>query len=62
MFYHFSFFDNILFVSIMWQLGIRRYDVSSDSYHSDMEGNGLLCSAVDILPTEFAKEVQNSFP
>ncbi|XP_031375045.1 alpha-aminoadipic semialdehyde synthase [Punica granatum] len=38
-----------------------RYDVSNDSYHSDMEGNGLLCSAVDILPTEFAKEASRHF-
>ncbi|KAK4793656.1 hypothetical protein SAY86_024091 [Trapa natans] len=38
-----------------------RYDVANDSYHSDMEGSGLLCSAVDILPTEFAKEASQHF-
>ncbi|PRQ49378.1 putative saccharopine dehydrogenase (NAD(+), L-glutamate-forming) [Rosa chinensis] len=26
-----------------------------DSYHQDMEGDGVVCSAVDIFPTEFAK-------
>ncbi|GFY98590.1 lysine-ketoglutarate reductase/saccharopine dehydrogenase bifunctional enzyme [Actinidia rufa] len=34
-----------------------RYDPSNNSYHHDMDGNGLICLAVDILPTEFAKEV-----
>ena len=29
----------------------------NNSYYQDMDGNGLLCMAVDILPTEFAKEV-----
>lgn len=36
---------------------IFRYDPLHDSYHLDMEGNGVICSAVDILPAEFAKEV-----
>ena len=39
-----------------------RYDPLNDSYHQDMEGNGVICSAVDILPTEFAKEVKYSHP
>ena len=39
-----------------------RYDPLNDSYHHDMEGNGVICSAVDILPTEFAKEVKYSDP
>ncbi|OMO67078.1 Saccharopine dehydrogenase / Homospermidine synthase [Corchorus capsularis] len=38
-----------------------RYDPSTDSYHQDMEGNGIICSAVDILPTEFAKEASQHF-
>lgn len=39
-----------------------RYDPLTNSYHHDMEGNGIICSAVDILPTEFAKEVRFSKP
>lgn len=39
-----------------------RYDPLNDSYHHDMDGNGVICSAVDILPTEFAKEVKYSDP
>ncbi|GAV73991.1 AlaDh_PNT_C domain-containing protein/Saccharop_dh domain-containing protein/Saccharop_dh_N domain-containing protein/AlaDh_PNT_N domain-containing protein [Cephalotus follicularis] len=38
-----------------------RYDPLSDSYHHDMDGNGLICLAVDILPTEFAKEASQHF-
>ncbi|KAK9274571.1 hypothetical protein L1049_021820 [Liquidambar formosana] len=38
-----------------------RYDPFNDSYHHDMEGNGVICSAVDILPTEFAKEASQHF-
>ncbi|XP_048133337.1 alpha-aminoadipic semialdehyde synthase isoform X2 [Rhodamnia argentea] len=38
-----------------------RYDVLCDSYHHDMEGDGVICSAVDILPTEFAKEASQHF-
>ncbi|KAL0558596.1 hypothetical protein IC582_003173 [Cucumis melo] len=38
-----------------------RYDHISDSYHHDLEGNGVICSAVDILPTEFAKEASQHF-
>lgn len=34
-----------------------RYDAITDTYHEDMDGNGVICLAVDILPTEFAKEV-----
>ncbi|KAK4478988.1 hypothetical protein RD792_014495 [Penstemon davidsonii] len=38
-----------------------RYDPRDNSYHHDMEGNGIICSAIDILPTEFAKEASQHF-
>ncbi|PON49418.1 Hopanoid-associated sugar epimerase [Parasponia andersonii] len=38
-----------------------RYDPSNNSYDHDFEGSGLICSAVDILPTEFAKEASQHF-
>ncbi|KAM0037320.1 putative oxidoreductase [Helianthus debilis subsp. tardiflorus] len=38
-----------------------RYDPLGDSYHEDMEGDGVICLAVDILPTEFAKEASQHF-
>uniref|UniRef100_A0A7N0UWS0 Saccharopine dehydrogenase (NADP(+), L-lysine-forming) n=1 Tax=Kalanchoe fedtschenkoi TaxID=63787 RepID=A0A7N0UWS0_KALFE len=38
-----------------------RFDPTDFSYHDDMEGNGVICSAVDILPTEFAKEASQHF-
>ncbi|OVA02128.1 Saccharopine dehydrogenase / Homospermidine synthase [Macleaya cordata] len=38
-----------------------RYDPFTNSYHHDMEGNGVICLAVDTLPTEFAKEASNHF-
>ncbi|CAI9760968.1 unnamed protein product [Fraxinus pennsylvanica] len=38
-----------------------RYDPLNESYHHDMEGSGLICSAVDILPTEFAREASQHF-
>ncbi|MED6223756.1 hypothetical protein PIB30_077175 [Stylosanthes scabra] len=39
-----------------------RYDPIQNSYHDDdLEGNGLLCLAVDILPTEFAEEASQHF-
>ncbi|XP_030470421.1 alpha-aminoadipic semialdehyde synthase isoform X1 [Syzygium oleosum] len=38
-----------------------RYNALCDSYHHDMEGDGVICSAVDILPTEFAKEASRHF-
>ncbi|KAL3698775.1 hypothetical protein R1sor_012851 [Riccia sorocarpa] len=38
-----------------------RYDPSSDTYHDDMEGEGIIILAVDCLPTEFAKEATNHF-
>ncbi|WJX90865.1 hypothetical protein P8452_72719 [Trifolium repens] len=38
-----------------------RYDAITDSYHDDMDGNGVICLAVDILPTEFAKEASQYF-
>ncbi|KAL8143623.1 hypothetical protein V2J09_016655 [Rumex salicifolius] len=40
---------------------IFRYDPFNDSYHHDGEGNGIICSSVDILPTEFAKEASQHF-
>ncbi|KAL1547882.1 alpha-aminoadipic semialdehyde synthase [Salvia divinorum] len=38
-----------------------RYDPDENSYHHDMEGSGIICSAVDILPTEFAREASQHF-
>ncbi|KAK2999315.1 hypothetical protein RJ639_024199 [Escallonia herrerae] len=38
-----------------------RYDPFSHSYHRDMDGSGVICAAVDILPTEFAKEASQHF-
>ncbi|XP_027072191.1 alpha-aminoadipic semialdehyde synthase isoform X1 [Coffea arabica] len=38
-----------------------RYDPFQDSYHYDLDGEGVICSAVDILPTEFAKEASQHF-
>ncbi|XP_017983422.1 PREDICTED: alpha-aminoadipic semialdehyde synthase [Theobroma cacao] len=38
-----------------------RYDAITDSYHNGMEGNGVICSVVDNLPTEFAKEASEHF-
>ncbi|WOG94156.1 hypothetical protein DCAR_0313449 [Daucus carota subsp. sativus] len=38
-----------------------RYNPFKNSYHRDMEGTGVICSAVDILPTEFAKEASQHF-
>lgn len=38
-----------------------RYDPLINSYCHDMEGNGIICLAVDILPTEFAKEASQHF-
>ncbi|GMN42705.1 hypothetical protein TIFTF001_011913 [Ficus carica] len=38
-----------------------RYDPLNNSYHQDLEGDGLLCSSIDILPTEFAKEASQHF-
>nr|GMC51983.1 alpha-aminoadipic semialdehyde synthase-like isoform X1 [Ipomoea batatas] len=37
------------------------YDPFNNTYHHDMEGNGIICSTVDILPTEFAKEASQHF-
>lgn len=34
-----------------------RYNAITNSYHDDMAGEGVICLAVDILPTEFPKEV-----
>lgn len=47
---------NEVMLYIIFNHGLR-YDPVKDSYHQDMEGDGVVCSAVDILPTEFAKEV-----
>ncbi|KAG8376285.1 hypothetical protein BUALT_Bualt09G0047300 [Buddleja alternifolia] len=38
-----------------------RYDPHDNSYHHEMEGDGVICSAVDILPTEFAREASQHF-
>ncbi|KAL0374639.1 UNVERIFIED_CONTAM: Alpha-aminoadipic semialdehyde synthase [Sesamum radiatum] len=38
-----------------------RYDPNDNSYHHDMAGEGVICSAVDILPTEFAREASQHF-
>ncbi|KAM0874703.1 hypothetical protein ACQ4PT_037255 [Festuca glaucescens] len=38
-----------------------RYDPSTNLYHDDMEGNGVICLAVDILPTEFSREASQHF-
>lgn len=38
-----------------------RYDPFTDSYHDDMEGDGVICLAVDILPTEFSREASRHF-
>lgn len=38
-----------------------RYNPFTDSYHDDMDGDGVICLAVDILPTEFAKEASQHF-
>ncbi|RVW28650.1 Alpha-aminoadipic semialdehyde synthase [Vitis vinifera] len=50
----------ILFVLIILVI-IFRYDPFNDSYHHDMEGKGVICASVDILPTEFAKEASKHF-
>ncbi|XP_028782509.1 alpha-aminoadipic semialdehyde synthase-like isoform X2 [Neltuma alba] len=38
-----------------------RYDPLTDSYYDHMDGSGIVCLAVDILPTEFAKEASQHF-
>ncbi|KAA3477336.1 monofunctional lysine-ketoglutarate reductase 1 [Gossypium australe] len=38
------------------------YDSLTHSYRNDIDGNGIICAAVHILPTEFAKDVQLIFP
>ncbi|VAI61795.1 unnamed protein product [Triticum turgidum subsp. durum] len=38
-----------------------RYDTSTNLYHDDMEGDGVICLAVDILPTEFSREASQHF-
>ncbi|CAN7015627.1 unnamed protein product [Brassica rapa subsp. trilocularis] len=38
-----------------------RFDPTNNSYYNDMDGDGVLCMAVDILPTEFAKEASQHF-
>lgn len=36
----------------------NRYNPADSSYHDDIKGTeGIICSAVNILPTEFPKEV-----
>lgn len=38
-----------------------RYNPFADSYHDDMDGDGLICLAVDNLPTEFSREASQHF-
>ncbi|CAM0943629.1 unnamed protein product [Alopecurus aequalis] len=38
-----------------------RYDPATNLYHDDMEGDGVICLAVDILPTEFSREASQHF-
>ncbi|KAG0485247.1 hypothetical protein HPP92_009326 [Vanilla planifolia] len=38
-----------------------RYNPTTDSYHEDMNGDGLICLAIDILPTEFSRESSQHF-
>ncbi|KAL0891443.1 hypothetical protein Bca101_015426 [Brassica carinata] len=38
-----------------------RFNPVNNSYYNDMDGDGVLCMAVDILPTEFAKEASQHF-
>lgn len=54
--------ENFISFFCCYSLLVVRYDPLNDSYHHDMEGNGVICSSVDILPTEFAKEVCYSDP
>jgi len=34
------------------------YNPATGTYHTDMEGDGIICLSVDILPTEFSREVR----
>ncbi|XP_010451067.1 PREDICTED: alpha-aminoadipic semialdehyde synthase-like [Camelina sativa] len=38
-----------------------RFNPSNNSFHDDMDGDGVICMAVEILPTEFAKEASQHF-
>ncbi|CAN8327160.1 unnamed protein product [Cochlearia groenlandica] len=38
-----------------------RFNPLNNSYYNDMDGDGVICMAVDILPTEFAKEASQHF-
>ncbi|XP_077240868.1 lysine-ketoglutarate reductase/saccharopine dehydrogenase bifunctional enzyme isoform X2 [Tasmannia lanceolata] len=38
-----------------------RYNHFSNTYHHDMEGDGVICLSIDILPTEFAREASQHF-
>ncbi|KAG9443907.1 hypothetical protein H6P81_015247 [Aristolochia fimbriata] len=38
-----------------------RYNPLDDSYNNDMDGDGIICLSVDILPTEFAREASQHF-
>ncbi|KAJ4792712.1 Lysine ketoglutarate reductase/saccharopine dehydrogenase [Rhynchospora pubera] len=38
-----------------------RYNPYTDSYHDDMTSDGVICLAVDILPTEFSREASQHF-
>ncbi|XP_010247978.1 PREDICTED: alpha-aminoadipic semialdehyde synthase-like [Nelumbo nucifera] len=53
---------SLLYCGIVdWDIHLSRYDPFTNLYHYDMEGNGVICLAVDILPTEFAKEASQHF-
>ena len=39
-------------------MSVFRFNPANNSYCHDMDGDGVICMAVDILPTEFAKEVR----
>ncbi|CAH8320965.1 unnamed protein product [Eruca vesicaria subsp. sativa] len=38
-----------------------RFNHVNNSYYNNMDGDGVICMAVDILPTEFAKEASQHF-
>ncbi|KAF2531651.1 hypothetical protein F2Q70_00033438 [Brassica cretica] len=42
-------------------INVFRFDPAKNSYCHDMDGDGVICMAVDILPTEFAKEASQHF-
>ncbi|CAH8274505.1 unnamed protein product [Arabidopsis lyrata] len=38
-----------------------RFNPSNNSYYDDMDGDGVICMAIETLPTEFAKEASQHF-